>query len=123
MTKKILVVDDAKTIRDLVRFSLSKQGYSVVEASDGLEAIKALEANGSVDLIISDLNMPNMNGLELSQKVKQSDSWKQIPIFMLTTEASQEIAQKGKQIGILAWIVKPFQPDKLLAAIHKVLGA
>lgn len=121
MSKTILVVDDATTIRSLAKFALSKAGYTIVEAADGLEGLKALEGN-SVDLIITDLNMPNMNGLEMSKKIKESAQWANIPIFMLTTEANQDVAMQGKQIGILAWIVKPFVPDKLLAAVQKVLG-
>lgn len=121
MPKTILVVDDAKTIRDLAKFTLGKAGYSLLEAEDGAIAW-AIVQKEKIDLIVTDLNMPNMNGLEFSEKVKTSDAYKHIPIFMLTTEASQEVAMKGKQIGILAWIVKPFVPEKFLAAVNKVIG-
>lgn len=121
MPKTILVVDDAMTVRNLAKFALSKGGFTVIEAEDGVQGLKALE-NNTVDLIISDLNMPNMNGLEMAAAAKANDKFKHIPIFMLTTEASQEVAIKGKEIGIMAWIVKPFVPDKLLAAAQKVVG-
>lgn len=121
MAKTILVVDDAMTVRNLAKFALSKGGFTIIEAEDGVQGLKALEAN-TIDLIISDLNMPNMNGLEMAAAAKGNDKFKHIPIFMLTTEASQEVALKGKEIGIMAWIVKPFVPDKLLAAVQKVVG-
>lgn len=122
MAKTILVVDDAQTIRHLTRFALSKGGYNVIEAEDGIQGLKMLE-KGNIDLIISDLNMPNMNGLDMCRNIKNSDKFRQIPIFMLTTESSQETALQGKEIGIMAWIVKPFVPEKLLAAVQKVVGS
>lgn len=119
--KTILVVDDAKTMRSLAQFALTKAGYKVLEGGDGLEGLKVLGAN-QVDLIISDVNMPNLNGLEMVQQVKANESWKNIPIFMLTTESSEEVSLKGKALGVKAWIVKPFNPDSLLAAVKRVLG-
>jgi two-component system chemotaxis response regulator CheY len=122
MSKKILVVDDAMTVRNLAKFALGKAGYQIVEAEDGAIGLEKARSERP-DLIISDLNMPNMNGLEMSRAIKSDDSLKSIPIFMLTTEASAEVAKEGKEIGIMAWIVKPFVPEKLLAAVQKVLGA
>ena len=122
MAKTILVVDDAMTVRNLAKFALSKGGYTIIEAEDGVKGWEAIQAN-AVDLVISDLNMPNMNGLEMSAKIKSDDRFKATPIFMLTTEASQEVALKGKEIGIMAWIVKPFVPEKLLGAVQKVIGS
>lgn len=121
MAKTILIVDDAQTVRHLTRFALSKGGYNIIEAEDGLQGLKALEKN-SVDLIISDLNMPNMNGLDMCRSIKSNERLKHIPIFMMTTESSQEMTLQGKEIGIMAWIVKPFVPEKLLAAVHRVVG-
>lgn len=121
MSKTILIVDDAMTIRNLAKLALGKSGYTIVEAEDGVQGL-AKAKQEKVDLIISDLNMPNMNGLEMAQAIKAETSLKDIPIFMLTTEASQDIAIKGKEIGIMAWIVKPFVPEKLLAAVKKVIG-
>lgn len=122
MSKKILIVDDATTVRSLAKFALSKAGYTIVEAEDGAIGLQKAKSE-KPDLIISDLNMPNMNGLEMCRAVKSDDALKATPIFMLTTEASAEVAKEGKDIGIMAWIVKPFAPDKLLAAVNKVLGA
>ncbi len=122
MSKKILVVDDAMTVRNLAKFALGKAGYTIVEAEDGAIGLAKAKAE-KPDLIISDLNMPNMNGLEMARAIKGDESTKAIPIFMLTTEASADIAKEGKEIGIMAWIVKPFVPEKLLAAVQKVLGA
>jgi two-component system chemotaxis response regulator CheY len=121
MGKTVLVVDDAMTIRSLAKFALSKAGYTILEAEDGLKGLEQLSKN-QVDLIITDLNMPNMNGLDMAKKVKSDAATRAIPIFMLTTEASQELAVQGKEIGIMAWIVKPFVPEKLLGAVQKVIG-
>ncbi len=121
MGKTILVVDDALTVRNLAKFALTKGGYTIIEAEDGVAGLAASK-NGTIDLIISDLNMPNMNGLDMVKNIKADPNTKSIPIFMLTTEASSEIAQKGKELGVMAWIVKPFVPDKLLAAVERVLG-
>ncbi len=121
MAKTILIVDDAQTVRHLTRFALSKGGYNIVEAEDGLQGLKALEKS-AVDLIITDLNMPNMNGLDMCRSIKSNERLKHIPIFMMTTESSQEMTLQGKEIGIMAWIVKPFVPEKLLAAVHRVVG-
>ena len=122
MGKTVLVVDDAVTVRNLAKFALGKGGYTILEASDGQVGLDVLKEN-KVDLIISDLNMPNKNGLEMSREIKANPEYKNIPIFMLTTEASQDVAMQGRQIGIMAWIVKPFVPDKLLAAVQKVIGS
>lgn len=121
MGKTVLIVDDATTVRNLAKFSLTKGGYTVLEAEDGAIGLASAQAS-KPDLIISDLNMPNMDGLQMARAIKSDDNLKHIPIFMLTTEASAEIASQGKDIGIMAWIVKPFVPDKLLAAVNKVLG-
>lgn len=122
MSKKILIVDDATTVRSLAKFALSKAGFTIVEAEDGAIGLEKAKSE-KPDLIISDLNMPNMNGLEMCRAVKTDDALKATPIFMLTTEASADVAKEGKEIGIMAWIVKPFAPEKLLAAVNKVLGA
>ncbi len=122
MPKNVLVVDDAMTIRNLAKFALTKGGYNIIEAEDGVKGLEMVGKN-QVDLVITDLNMPNMNGLEMAKSIKSNDATKAIPIFMLTTEASQELAMQGKEIGVMAWIVKPFVPEKLLAAVQKVIGS
>ncbi|BBH53643.1 MULTISPECIES: response regulator [Fluviispira] len=120
MAKTILIVDDALTVRNLAKYALSKGGYNILEAEDGSVGLAVTRSN-TVDLIISDLNMPKMNGLEMAKAIKSDPKTQNIPIFMLSTVASQEVAQQGKEIGIMVWIVKPFVPDKLLAAVKKVL--
>ena len=120
MAKTILVVDDALTVRNLAQFALTKGGYVVIEAEDGITGLAAAKGN-KIDLIISDINMPNMNGLDMVRGIKADPKIKDIPIFMLTTEASMTSAQEGKELGVTAWIVKPFVPDKLLAAVNKIL--
>jgi two-component system chemotaxis response regulator CheY len=122
MPKNVLVVDDAMTIRNLAKFALTKGGYNIIEAEDGVKGLEMVGKN-QIDLVITDLNMPNMNGLEMAKSIKGNDATKAIPIFMLTTEASQELAMQGKEIGVMAWIVKPFVPEKLLAAVQKVIGS
>jgi two-component system chemotaxis response regulator CheY len=122
MPKNVLVVDDAMTIRNLAKFALTKGGYNILEAEDGVKGLEMVGKN-QVDLVITDLNMPNMNGLEMAKSIKGNAATKAIPIFMLTTEASQELAMQGKEIGVMAWIVKPFVPEKLLAAVQKVIGS
>lgn len=121
MSKKILIVDDAMTVRNLAKFALGKAGFTIIEAEDGAIGLEKAKAE-KPDLVISDLNMPNMNGLEMCRAIKGEDALKNVPIFMLTTEASADVAKEGKEIGIMAWIVKPFVPEKLLAAVNKVLG-
>lgn len=116
----ILAVDDSASMRQMVSFTLSGAGHKVTEASDGVEALKV--ANGaSFDLVISDVNMPNMNGIELIRNLRQINTFKYIPILMLTTESSMDKKSEGKAAGATGWIVKPFNPDQLLATINKVL--
>ena len=121
MAKKILIVDDSKAIRQSIRFVLEQNEYQVLDAEDGLDALEKLE-NGTVDLIITDVNMPNMNGIELIQEVRGKDGFKFVPILVLTTESQNSVMEKGKAAGATGWIVKPFSTDKLLAAVRKVVG-
>ncbi|WP_319416145.1 response regulator [Marispirochaeta aestuarii] len=121
MAKKILIVDDSKAIRQSIRFVLEQNEYQVLDAEDGLDALEKLE-NGTVDLIITDVNMPNMNGIELIQEVRGKDAFKFVPILVLTTESQNSVMEKGKAAGATGWIVKPFSTDKLLAAVRKVVG-
>ncbi|MBI1274825.1 response regulator [bacterium] len=124
MTKKILTVDDSKTMREMVSFTLKGAGYEVIEAEDGKHALASI--NGiKVDAIITDLNMPNMNGFELIQSLRSDPNYKFTPILMLTTEGDDSKKQEGKAAGATGWIVKPFNPDKLVEVVRKVcpLGA
>lgn len=120
MSKKILIVDDSKTIRQQVSFTLSKGGYEVIEAEDGIDGISKLEANQDIAMVISDVNMPNMDGLEMLETLKAKGS--AVPIVMLTTEGAAELIQRAKQAGAKGWLVKPFQPEQLVAAVAKIAG-
>lgn len=118
---KILVVDDSLTIRGQVKTMLTSNGYEVVEASDGLDGLEKIGQNLDVKLIICDVNMPQMDGLTMCQKVRSKEEFKTVPIFMLTTESSPDMKAKGKEIGITAWIIKPFDVNTTLAAVKKVI--
>lgn len=119
MGKKILTVDDSKTIREMVDYTLTKAGYQVFTAQDGVEALKVADLNNP-ELIITDLNMPNMDGITLITKLREVAKFKTIPILMLTTEYTDDMKIKGKTAGATGWIVKPFDPEKLLQVVNKV---
>lgn len=123
MGKKILIVDDSKTIRQQVSFALSKGGYNVVEAEDGQLGLEKLKGEADVAMVISDVNMPNMNGIEMVQAISKDDSINKVPIIMLTTEGSGELIAQAKEAGAKGWLVKPFKPDQLLAAVAKLTGS
>ena len=117
---KILVVDDSNSIRDMVSFTLKSAGYETVEARDGKEGLSKAQA-GSFDLVISDVNMPNMDGIALCGELRKLVSFKFTPILMLTTESSGDMKLRGKAAGATGWLVKPFNPEKLLATIKRVI--
>ena len=119
MAKKILAVDDSKTMREMVSFTLKGAGYEVVEAEDGQAALSLLNG-GKVDAVITDLNMPNMNGFELIRALRANPAYKFTPILMLTTEGDDSKKQEGKSAGATGWIVKPFNPEKLVEVVKKV---
>ncbi|MDQ7830821.1 MAG: response regulator [Desulfovibrionaceae bacterium] len=119
MTKTIMTVDDSASVRQMVGFTLKKEGYSVIEASDGKDALGKLR--GTVNMVITDLNMPNMDGIELIKNIRSQAAYKFIPIVMLTTESQATKKQEGKSAGATGWIVKPFTPEQLLAVVKKVL--
>jgi two-component system chemotaxis response regulator CheY len=116
MSKTILVVDDSSMMRMTISKALESAGYNVLVANDGYIGLTKLDET-QVDLIISDLNMPNINGLEFIEKCKQKPQYKFVPIVMLTTESQSEMIEKGRKLGIKAWIVKPFDPEKLIKAV------
>ncbi|TVZ38590.1 two-component system chemotaxis response regulator CheY [Alteromonadaceae bacterium 2753L.S.0a.02] len=118
---KILAVDDSASMRQMVSFTLKGAGHEVCEASDGAEALKMAKAESGVDLVISDINMPNMDGIALIKELRQLPDFKFTPILMLTTESGADKKSEGKAAGATGWIVKPFNPDQLLATIGKVL--
>ena len=121
MAKCILVVDDSETVRQVLQLTLANAGFDVVEAEDGLEALDKL-AHNSVDMMITDLNMPNMDGLDLIKKVREDGTHRFTPIVMLTTESSEEKKLAGREAGASGWIVKPFKPEQLLKVVKLVLG-
>lgn len=121
MAKRVLTVDDSKTMRDMVSFTLKSAGYDVIDAEDGKHALQVLEGQ-SVDLVITDLNMPNMNGLELIRALRADERFKFTPILMLTTESDDTKKADGKAAGATGWIVKPFNPEKLIQVVQKVGG-
>jgi two-component system chemotaxis response regulator CheY len=120
MSKMIMTVDDSASLRQMVSFTLRNAGFEVVEAVDGVDALKKAEAS-PVRLVVTDLHMPNMNGIELIRKLRALPAYKFVPIVMLTTESQSERKQEGKAAGATGWIIKPFQPDQLLAVIMKVM--
>jgi two-component system chemotaxis response regulator CheY len=117
----ILAVDDSASMRQMVSFTLKGAGYEVLEAADGVEALNIAKGRG-VNLVITDVNMPNMDGITLIKELRGLPSYKFTPLLMLTTESSPEKKQQGKAAGATGWIVKPFNPDQLLATVKKVLG-
>jgi len=117
---KVLVVDDSNSIRDMVSFTLKSAGYETVEAKDGVEGLGKAKT-GAFDLVISDVNMPNMDGITLCQELRKLPNFKFTPILMLTTESSGDMKMKGKAAGATGWLVKPFNPEKLLATIKRVV--
>jgi two-component system chemotaxis response regulator CheY len=119
MAKTILIVDDSSSIRQVVGITLKGGGYNVIEAVDGVDALSKLNGQ-KINLIVSDVNMPNMDGISLVKKVKEIPDYKFTPILMLTTESEQSMMEKGKAAGAKAWLVKPFQPAILLSAISKL---
>ena len=119
MSKKILAVDDSKTMRDMVSFTLKGAGYDVTLAEDGVEALKAAKGLNA-DVVITDINMPNMNGIELVEALRADADYSVTPILILTTESDDELKSKGRAAGATGWIVKPFVPEKLLKVVQKV---
>ncbi|MBU6439693.1 MAG: response regulator [Betaproteobacteria bacterium] len=122
MSKTILIVDDSASLRQVVNIALSSAGYEVIEACDGVDALSKLDGR-KVHLIISDVNMPNMDGIELVRQVKTKPDYKFTPIIMLTTESQAEKKAEGQAAGARAWVVKPFQPAQMLAAVAKLMPA
>jgi len=119
MSKTVLTVDDSKTIREMVSFTLKGAGYQILEAEDGAKGLDVINAN-AVNVVITDLNMPNMNGLDMIKAIRSNPRFSAVPILMLTTEGDASKKVEGRNAGATGWIVKPFQPDKLIEVIKKV---
>ena len=117
---RILLVDDSVSMREMVGYTLKGASYEVTQAEDGVEALKFAQGN-TVELVITDINMPNMDGITLIKELRALPAYKFIPILTLTTENSAEKKQMGKIAGATGWIVKPFDPEHLLATVKRVL--
>ena len=122
MSKHILIVVDSKTVRNLVAFILKAEGFKVTTAEDGLDGLEKLYAMESVDLILSDINMPRMDGFTFIAQVREQDIYKDIPIIILSTEGEESDIQKGIQLGANLYMVKPAQPEKMVRNIKMLLG-
>ena len=122
MAKKILIVDDSSSVRTVARMALREKGYEVVEAGNGEEALKVLQGD-RCHLVISDVNMPVMDGISLLKQIKAHPSFKFTPVIMLTTEAGEDKKQEGRADGAKAWITKPIQPQLLVDAVSKLITA
>lgn len=120
MAKTILVVDDSASIRQVVGIALRSAGYDVIEGVDGKDALSKLNGQ-KIHLIISDVNMPNMDGITFVKEAKKIPEYKFTPIIMLTTESQESKKQEGQAAGAKAWVVKPFQPAQMLAAVSKLI--
>ena len=121
VSKTILVVDDSGSLRQMVVFSLRSVGYQVVEAVDGQEAFD-LAKKQVFDLVLTDQNMPRMDGLTLIRSLRALPQYQQVPILMLTTESSDEMKARGRAVGANGWMVKPFDPKRLIEVVKKVFG-
>lgn len=121
MAKTIMIVDDSASVRQVVGIALRGAGYEVVEGSDGSDALKKLDGR-KINLIISDVNMPNMDGITFIKEAKKLASYRFTPIVMLTTESQEAKKREGQAAGAKAWVVKPFQPSQMLAVVSKLVG-
>lgn len=123
MAKTIFIVDDSASLRRVVAIALNGAGYDVIEAGDGVEGLEKLAklAGQKIHLIISDVNMPRMDGIEFVTKVKQNPIYKFTPVIMLTTEGNDDMKDRGRAAGAKAWIIKPFNPPQMLNAVTKLI--
>lgn len=117
---KIVIIDDSPTIRMGLTKAIAPMGHELVEAEDGIEGLEKIKASLPVDLVITDVNMPRMDGLKMSRELKSMDDTKEIPILVLTTEGGGKMKQEGKEIGVFGWIIKPFQPDTIRQAVEYI---
>ena len=120
MAKTVMVVDDSSSVRQVVSIALKGAGYEVIEACDGKDALNKLSGQ-KIHLMISDVNMPNMDGITFVKEVKKLANYKFTPIIMLTTESQEARKQEGQAAGAKAWVVTPFQPAQMLAAVSKLI--
>jgi two-component system chemotaxis response regulator CheY len=121
MAKTILIVDDSSSLRTVVKLSLTRAGFDVIEASDGRDALARLDQAAKVHLVVSDVNMPNMDGIAFLKEVKKHASYRFTPVIMLTTESQAAKMDEGRAAGAKAWMVKPFQPAQILDAVSRLV--
>ena len=121
MKKRILAVDDSPSVRQMVKLTLSGAGYDIVEAGDGAEGLSKARAT-TLDMVVTDLNMPVMNGIGLIRELRKLPAYRGVPILFLTTESDPEMKRQAKEAGATGWITKPFEQDQLVAVVRKVLG-
>lgn len=119
---RIMAVDDSVTMRQMVGLTLKGAGHEVLTAGDGDEALEMLRESAPVDLVITDVNMPRMDGITLVRELRRLPQYRGIPLLVLTTEASSEKKAAGREAGATGWLVKPFNPEKLLSTIQRVLS-
>ena len=119
---RILAVDDSASMRQMVDLTLKSAGHDVISAVDGLDGLQKARDGDPVDLVIADVNMPNMDGIALVRELRRLPQYRGVPLLMLTTEGSAERKQEGRAAGATGWIVKPFDPERLLATVDKVLA-
>lgn len=120
MSKTVLAVDDSASMRQLVRFTLDNAGYNVLEAADGHDALQKLTTE-PVDFVVTDLNMPNMDGIDLIRQIRANPNHRYLPILMVTTESQADRKVAGKEAGATGWIVKPFHCDQLVALVNRLM--
>lgn len=121
MPKTIMLVDDSASIRKMLEMTLKPEGYTIVEAADGQLGLEALDGR-TINLIVCDLNMPNMNGLEFARAAKQRKDYAFVPIVMLTTENATELKEEGMNAGVRVWLTKPFQPERLVSVVSRLIA-
>jgi len=121
MAKTVLAVDDSASIRQMVSFTLKSAGYDVVEAVDGLDGLEKAKTK-NINLVLTDQNMPRMDGLTLIKNLRAQPQFSKTPILMLTTESSDAMKAQGRAVGATGWLVKPFDPQKLIEVVKKVIG-
>jgi len=123
MAKTVLVVDDSSTVRQQVSLALKQAGFDIVEAADGAEGIAHVSGNRAIDMVVCDVNMPNVNGIEMVEQVKAKPRHAKLPIVMLTTEGSPSLIRRAKEAGAVGWIVKPFDASQLVQAARHLTNA
>jgi two-component system chemotaxis response regulator CheY len=120
MSKKVIVIDDSVTVRQQVGMALRQAGFEVIEAADGDEGAELIEKTADAAMVICDVNMPRMNGLELLELIKKDGKHATLPVLMLTTEGQPQLIERAKKGGAKGWVVKPFKPELLVAAVKKL---